>query len=192
MNKHILLSVCLLAACGSKKENKSEGGGGAGATPAATPSAPAAPTAAPTAAAKLDCDKILPKAMQEKYFTSKGYTMKTPTPPPAMDWIGKCDFDPPKEEKPDLKNLKYGGSLDASCHENMMLSKKATLEALPKQFKEMKPIDGVPDSLAHETSGGWQFHAYDSDSNCAVSGLLPKEIDGPAFVKEWLAALPPK
>jgi hypothetical protein len=185
MIKPILYSVLILSAACSKKD------GGNNQAPAAkteTPASPAkpadpaspapgAPAAAPAApAGKLDCDRVLPKDLRDKYLKDA----KIENIPASFDYAAKC-------------KIKYA-EINATCHHNMTLGKQATLEALPKSNPTMKPIEGVPDSLAHTVAAGYQFHAYDQDSECMISGVLDKDlkIDGPAFVKDWLAALPPK
>ncbi len=186
MLKHILFSVLIVGSACSKKEGDSNKAPApkaepspAGTTPAAPAAAPTAPTpAAPAASAemKIDCDKALPKEIREKYLAGA----KIESIPGAFPYAAIC-------------KINYG-EIDVTCHHNMTLGKQATLEALAKQYPAMKPIDGAPDSLAHTVKAGYQFTAYDQDSECKISGVLDKaiKVDGAAFVKDWLAALPPK
>ena len=174
MHKAILLASLALTACSNKDDKAPAAPPPAAAPTAPGPATPSAPTAATPAAGKLDCDKVLPQALRDKYF--KGQTVENI--PGVVDFNGKC-------------KIGYV-EIDATCHHNMTLGKQATLEQLPKSFPDMKPIDGVPESLARTTKAGFQFTAYDNDSECKIDGIVEKGVDGPAFVKDWLAFLPPK
>lgn len=78
-----VLVVAALTACSSKSSTPPAGGPGSGSAPAASaPAAPGSTAAAPAAAAgqKLDCEKLLPAALREKYFAGATMTQKPMCP----------------------------------------------------------------------------------------------------------------
>ena len=174
MLKSVLFTALLtITACSKKKEEAP--------APADKPTsgAPAAPASPAGGEAAMDCDKVLPKELRDKYFA--GATVENH--PHPVKWVGQCKITPAGEGATSTE-------VNASCHTNNKLAKDATLQQLPKSFPEMKPIDGVADSLWRDTSVGQQFTAYAGD--CKIDGLVPKGVDLAAFAKDWLAALPPK
>lgn len=182
MIKPILFASLLAVTACSKKDNKNEAPP-IGAKPSTDPGTPPGATPAGTTAAtpKLNCDRVLSKGLRDKHLKdAKFENIEQP-----IDSSGGCKVTPSGDAAMTTE-------VTATCHANMAAAKGPTLAELPKSFPDMKPIAGIPDSLAQDTDAGWQFTAYDNDSNCSIIGILPKGVDGPAFVKDWLAELPPK
>jgi hypothetical protein len=176
----VLTVVLSLAACSKKKSD-------GGAAPAVKPAAavetkPAEAPAAPAASAsKLNCDKVFPQSLRDKYFANaKVADFAIP-----VDITGKCIVSGVGDK--DLE-------LEATCHDNIVQSKDMTIQALKKNFADIQEIAGVGNpALAYPLADGTtQVTAFDDDSNCQVMGTLPKGTDAAAVLKDWLAVLPPK
>jgi hypothetical protein len=180
MVKTLLFSAALFSIACSKKENKSEAPA-AGEKPAAGEPAKVGGAAAPAAPAALTCETALPEAVRTKHLSAyKVELITNPTPQAAT-----------------CKLIAADGSYNefmAACNEYMKKGKDLTIDGLKKQFPDMKDVPGAGDAaVAHTIStGDVQFTAYNSGSFCQLSGIVPKGVDAPALLTDWLAALPTK
>ena len=189
----LFLSLVLFAAC-SKKNEEAKKTDPAAATPAPaaakpaepTPGSAAAPAAAPAAATgKLDCDKVLPKSLRDKYFA--GATIENN--PQPVDFAGSCKITQGDDTR----------EVNVSCHDNVAAGMQASIDALKKSLPNAKEQSGIGKAAVvvdmGEVAGkklGMQVTAWDDDSNCQVSLSLGGTVDAIAFTKDLLAALPPK
>lgn len=200
MRTTLLLAAVLAVVACSKKEDKPAEGAAAGAKPTTDPGTPAATgttaatppaggdtgAAAPAAggAGKLDCDKVLAKDLRDKYLAGAKITNREQ----PVDFTGECEIQ--------LKegDAAYNGVVNVSCHENNLPGKAKTIEIMKKNFKDMKELAGIGNpALAQDTGfGPTQVSAFDDDSNCIATLMVPKGVDAAAFTKDLLATLPLK
>jgi hypothetical protein len=179
MTKTVLFAALIaLGACSDKPGTTEKPTGTAASTPASKP-APEARVAAPVAD-QLTCEKIASKELLDKYFP--GATVANiPHPVP---FSAQCQVTQADKTKVDL---------NAQCHDNVKSAKAPTIEGLKKNFANMKELPGVGDPvLVQPIADLTQFSGWDNDSNCSIAGMLPKSVDASAFLKDWLAQLPPK
>lgn len=190
MQKAVALTAILFVVACSKKADKN-------AEPAATPPAGEAPPAGSAAAAGaegggadeaaagdvegappgsvLDCEKLVPKAMRDKYLAGARTERR----------IFECVFKP--EGKDDVI-----GTAMAQCDDSLKVLKDGIVNNL-KTNAGAHELPGVGElALAHEATGQLHVAAWDNDSNCTVTMLLPKDVDPAAFTKDLLANLPIK
>jgi hypothetical protein len=194
MQKAVVLTAILFVVACSKKADKN-------AEPAATPPAgeatPAGSAAATGSAAGaegggadeaaagdvegappgsvLDCEKLVPKAMRDKYLAGARTERR----------IFECVFKP--EGKDDVI-----GTAMAQCDDGVKVLKDGIVNNL-KTNAGAHELAGVGElALAHEAAGQLHVAAWDNDSNCSVTMLLPKDVDPAAFTKDLLANLPIK
>lgn len=181
----LLIGALSLLGCSKKHDN-------AGDVPAAKPAAkPATPvggaeaTPPPGAPGKLNCDKVVPKDLREKYFAGFEWT-DSPAP---VDSIGECKFHKDKLE----------GSITVTCNDNMDAAMQASIDGIKKTMPEAKDAPGIgkgavyiPGDKVGDVTLGNQMTAWDDDSNCSVHVNVPAAEDVKAVTKDMLAALPPK
>jgi len=165
--------ACLVLAigCSSKKDSPS----GGGPTPNPVPGAPAATKAA----GALDCDRVLSKDLRAKYFASATITNN---PQPIAE-AGECK----------IKMGEDDADLSVTCHDNMAAAMDMSIEGLKKNLGA-KDLPGVGKGAVTVDMGAAGVHvtAWDDDSNCSISAVVPKSMDPTAYSKDVLASLPPK
>jgi hypothetical protein len=175
-----LLSLLIACKKSDKKpdETAAPAGSAAAAPAAAAPAAPAAP-----AAGKLTCDKVLSKALQDKYFA--GATI-TDNPQPT-DFTAECKIKFSDAAAPE-------GTIAVTCHDNMAAAMNETIKAIKGSSKDMKELSGVGKAALTQSVAdiGHMVQAWDDDSNCNATVFVPNAIDAAAFTKDLLASLPPK
>lgn len=127
----------------------------------------------PAEGPKLDCSKVVPQAVREKFF--KDYEL-TDQPKP-QPWQGECAI---KGKDPTAN-----GIIMATCHKE-----GATPEARAKAMEELKKLFGdkakdVPGvGLAAMQLADTQVTAY--NETCQINVNVPTGIDPIAVVKELL------
>lgn len=181
MRTALLLTVTLLAVACSKKKPEDKpvaptppAGSGAVTSPA-TPV-----TAAPTAG--LNCEKVLPQTLRDKYFKGRAVT----DVPAVTESNAECKIaaDASGDEP----------TISATCHDNMAAAKDASIAQLKEMFK--KDVTDVADigkgGVMIETGTLKQMSVWDDDSNCSVNVSMSSAIDIRAFTKDLIAHLPPK
>ena len=170
----VVASLSLLVACSQKKDEERV------APPQSAPvtgTQPAPPPTPPGAAAKLTCEAVFPKPLQDKYFAGATVT----DVPQATDFAAGCKVMP--------AGATVEVELNVTCHDNVRAAKDTVIASI----KDMEDLAGVgaPGRKKDLGEAGTQIMAWDEDSNCQVIGVLPKGVDAEAFLKDLLAQLPP-
>ena len=167
----LLACIVLSVACSSKKDSP----GGGGPTPNPVPGAPAATGAK----GKLDCDRVLSKDLRAKYFASATITNN---PQPIAE-AAECQIKIGEED----------ADVTVTCHANMAAAMDMSIENLKKSLGA-KDLPGVGKGAVTVDIGAGAVHvtAWDDDSNCSISAVVPKPIDPTAYSKDLLASLPPR
>jgi len=165
--------ACLVLTIGCSNKNDSPGGGGP--TPKPVPGAPAATKAA----GALDCDRVLSKDLRAKYFATA--TIKNNPQPIAQ--AAECE----------IKIGEDDADVTVTCLDNMAAAREMSIESLKKNMAA-KDLPGVGKGAVSVDMGGGNVHvtAWDDDSNCSFSAVVPKAIDPVAYSKDLLGSLPPK
>jgi len=166
----VLVCLVLSIGCSNKKDSSS----GSGPTPNATPGAPAT-----AAKGNLDCDRVLSKDLRAKYFAGATITNN----PQPIAQAGECQ----------IKVGEDDADLTVTCHDNMAAAMDMSIENLKKNLGA-KDLPGVGKGAVTVDIGKGSVHvtAWDDDSNCSISAVVPKQIDPVAYSKDLLASLPPK
>lgn len=125
--------------------------------------------------AVLDCEKLVPKAVRDKYLGGARVELR----------IFECVF------KPVGKDDVIGTAM-AQCDEGVKVLKEGAISQL-KANRDAKALPGVGEAAFADPFAN-QIHvaAWDNDSDCSLTMLLPKDVDAAAFTKDLLANLPIK
>lgn len=127
--------------------------------------------------AVLDCEKLVPKALRDKY--AAGATVERR--------YFECLLKPAGKDS-------VMGTVAAVCDDGVKLLKDGVIKNL-KTNAGAHDVAGVGQAaVEHTTDATGQNHivAWDNDSNCQLTLMVDKGIDAAAFAKDLLAGLPVK